>query len=104
MSAGLLLIGGYVGLTHRDAVLALAVSPGRLLLVTIAVVLLGVGWIWVVVASHKLIRPPLRTSTPPAPTTRQPAGEPAAGHPSPTRNLRRNIGNQYKPYGSEVPL
>jgi LCP family protein required for cell wall assembly len=63
ISIGLLLIGAYVGLTHRDSVLALLVSPRQLLIATGAVVLLGVGWIWTVVASHKLLRPVTMTYT-----------------------------------------
>ena len=63
ISIGLLLIGAYVGLTHRDSVLALAVSPRQLLIATAAVVILGAGWIWTVVASHKLLRPVSMTYT-----------------------------------------
>ncbi|TDW71109.1 LCP family glycopolymer transferase [Kribbella pratensis] len=63
ISVGLLLIAAYVGLTQRDSVLALAVSPRQLLVATGAVVLLGVLWIWVVVASHKLLRPVSMTYT-----------------------------------------
>jgi LCP family protein required for cell wall assembly len=63
ISIGLLLIGAYVGLTHRNSVLALLVSPRQLLIATVAVVLLGVGWIWTVVASHKLLRPVSMTYT-----------------------------------------
>ncbi|RZU13440.1 LytR family transcriptional attenuator [Kribbella rubisoli] len=63
ISVGLLLIAAYVGLTQRDSVLALAVSPRQLLIATGAVVLLGGLWIWVVVASHKLIRPVSMTYT-----------------------------------------
>ncbi|TWD81711.1 LytR family transcriptional attenuator [Kribbella amoyensis] len=57
ISLGLLAAGAYFGLTQRDAIVALAVSPTRLLVVTTALVLLAAGWIWVVVASHKLLRP-----------------------------------------------
>ncbi|TCC40241.1 LCP family protein [Kribbella speibonae] len=63
ISIGLLLIAAYVGLTHRDSVLALLVSPRQLLIATGAVVLLGIGWIWTVVASHKLLRPVSMTYT-----------------------------------------
>jgi LCP family protein required for cell wall assembly len=63
ISVGLLLIGAYVGLTQRDSVLALAVSPRQLLIATAVVVVLGVCWIWVVVASHKLLRPVSMTYT-----------------------------------------
>ncbi|MEU8222670.1 LCP family protein [Kribbella sp. NPDC048915] len=63
LSIGLLVIAAYVGLTQRDSVLALAVSPRQLLIATGAVVLLGIGWIWTVVASHKLLRPVSMTYT-----------------------------------------
>ncbi len=63
ISIGLLVVGAYVGLTKRDSVLTLAVSPRQLLIATAAVVLLGICWIWVVVASHKLIRPVSMTYT-----------------------------------------
>ncbi|NUR95592.1 MAG: LCP family protein [Kribbellaceae bacterium] len=63
ISIGLLLVAAYVGLTHRDSVLALAVSPRQLLIATCAVVVLGICWIWVVVASHKLLRPVSMTYT-----------------------------------------
>ncbi|GAA3132803.1 LCP family protein required for cell wall assembly [Kribbella aluminosa] len=63
ISVGLLLIAVYVGLAHRDSVLALAVSPRQLLIATCAVVVLGACWIWVVIASHKLIRPVSMTYT-----------------------------------------
>jgi LCP family protein required for cell wall assembly len=56
-SLGLVAIGAYFGLAQRDEVLALAVSPRRLLVATAVVVVLGLCWIWVVVASHKLLRP-----------------------------------------------
>ncbi|MFD7159650.1 LCP family protein [Kribbella sp. NPDC059898] len=57
ISAGLLAIGVYVGLAQRDSVIALALSPTGLLVTTAAVVVLGAAWIWVVVSSHKLLRP-----------------------------------------------
>ena len=63
ISVGLLLIAAYVGLTRRDSILAFAVSPRQLLIATAAVVVLGVGWIWIVVASHKLLRPVSMTYT-----------------------------------------
>src|SRR3954447_24849802 len=63
ISIGLLLIGAYVGLTRRDSILAIAVSPRQLLVATGAVVLLGICWIWIVVASHKLLRPVSMTYT-----------------------------------------
>ncbi|TCO47880.1 LytR family transcriptional attenuator [Kribbella antiqua] len=63
ISIGLLLVGAYVGLTSRDSVLAFAVSPRQLLIATAAVILLGICWIWVVVTSHKLIRPVSMTYT-----------------------------------------
>ncbi|WP_237706683.1 LCP family protein [Kribbella flavida] len=57
LSFGLLALAAYIGLTNRNAVLELAVDPRRLLIATAAVVVLGLLWIWVVVASHKLLRP-----------------------------------------------
>jgi len=57
ISIGLLVIGAYIGLTRRDSILAFAVSPRQLLIATAAVVVLGICWIWTVVASHKLLRP-----------------------------------------------
>ncbi|MBB5981673.1 LCP family protein [Kribbella solani] len=63
ISIGLLLIGGFVALTQRDSVLNLIVSPQQLLIVTAVVVVLGACWIWVVVASHKLLRPVSMTYT-----------------------------------------
>jgi len=63
ISIGLLVIGGYVALTKRDSILAFAVSPRQLLIATAAVVVLGVCWIWIVVASHKLLRPVSMTYT-----------------------------------------
>ncbi|TDD44581.1 LytR family transcriptional regulator [Kribbella antibiotica] len=63
ITGGLLLVAAYVGLTQRNSVLELAVSPRQLLIATAAVVVLGVLWIWVVVASHKLLRPVTMTYT-----------------------------------------
>ncbi|MFI7060231.1 LCP family protein [Kribbella sp. NPDC050124] len=63
ISIGLLLLAAYVGLTRRDSVLAFAVSPRQLLIATAAVVGLGACWIWIVVASHKLLRPVSMTYT-----------------------------------------
>jgi LCP family protein required for cell wall assembly len=57
LSVGLLALGAYIGLTKRDAVLELAVDPRQLLIATGAVLVLGLLWIWVVVQSHKLLRP-----------------------------------------------
>jgi LCP family protein required for cell wall assembly len=57
LSVGLLGLAAFVGLTKRDAVLAMAVDPSQLLIATSAVVVLGLLWIWIVVASHKLLRP-----------------------------------------------
>jgi LCP family protein required for cell wall assembly len=63
LSIGLLVIGAYVGLTRRDSILAFAVSPRQLLIATAAVVVVGICWIWIVVASHKLLRPVSMTYT-----------------------------------------
>ncbi|NUR99375.1 MAG: LCP family protein [Kribbellaceae bacterium] len=50
-------LGVYVGLTRRDQVLAAAVVPSRLLITSVAIGLLGFGWIVVIVASHRSLRP-----------------------------------------------
>ncbi|TWD80842.1 LytR family transcriptional attenuator [Kribbella amoyensis] len=57
LSVGLLGLGAYIGLTKREAVLELAVDPRQLLIATAGVVVVGLLWIWVVVQSHKLLRP-----------------------------------------------
>ncbi|GAB2562116.1 LCP family protein [Kribbella endophytica] len=57
LSVGLLGLAAFIGLTKRDAVLTLAVDPSQLLIATAALVVLGLLWIWIVVASHKLLRP-----------------------------------------------
>ena len=57
LSLGLLGLAAYIGLTHRDSVVELAVDPSRLLIATAVVVLLGFCWICIVVSSHKLLRP-----------------------------------------------
>ena len=57
LSLGLLALAAYVGLTHRDTILTLAVDPRQLLIATAVIILLGFCWISVVVSSHKLLRP-----------------------------------------------
>ncbi|GAA1594234.1 MULTISPECIES: LCP family protein [Kribbella] len=47
----------YVAVVRPPAVLALAVSPRKLLIVAAALVVVGLAWVWVVVASHELVRP-----------------------------------------------
>ncbi|GAA1123503.1 hypothetical protein GCM10009630_21790 [Kribbella jejuensis] len=61
-TAALLGAAAYFGLARRDVILRLAVAPNRLLVATGLVVVLAVAWIWVVVASHKLLRPLTPTS------------------------------------------
>ncbi|MGW7680888.1 LCP family protein [Kribbella sp. NPDC054772] len=63
LAAGLVGFGAYVVFVRRDLVLEWAVDPNRLLVATGVVLALAVGWIWVVVASHKLLRP-LSSSVP----------------------------------------
>src|SRR5262249_16606562 len=63
ISVGLLVLAASVGLTKRDSILALAVSPRQLLIASAAVVVIGIAWIWVVIASHKLLRPVSMTYT-----------------------------------------
>ncbi|MFF0267636.1 LCP family protein [Kribbella sp. NPDC004536] len=57
VTAALVGAAAYLGLAQRDAVLQLAVDPNRLLIATGLVLLLAVAWIWVVVVSHRLLRP-----------------------------------------------
>ncbi|WP_427892808.1 LCP family protein [Kribbella sp. GL6] len=47
----------YVAVARPPAVLALVVSPHKLLIVAAALVVVGLAWVWVVVASHELVRP-----------------------------------------------
>ncbi|TWD79164.1 LytR family transcriptional attenuator [Kribbella amoyensis] len=49
--------GAYVWWERRDEVLASSVIPSRLLLAGVAIAVLAFGWIVVVVASHRLLRP-----------------------------------------------
>jgi LCP family protein required for cell wall assembly len=55
-AAALVGLAAYVGLTQRDQVLKLA-DPDKLLMATVALVVLGFAWIIVVVASHRSLRP-----------------------------------------------
>lgn len=57
LTLGLVGLGVYVGLTRREEVLAAAVVPNRLLMTSIAIGALAVLWIWVIVASHRSLRP-----------------------------------------------
>ena len=54
---GLVGLGVYVGLTRREEVLAAAVVPSRLLMTSVLIAAVGFGWIVVVVASHRSLRP-----------------------------------------------
>ena len=60
LTAAIVGLGLYAGLARRDEVLALAVDPQQLLIANGVLVFLGVGWICVIVASHRMLRP--RTS------------------------------------------
>jgi LCP family protein required for cell wall assembly len=57
LSAGLVGLGVWVGLTRRDEVLAAAVMPNRLLATSIGLGVLALAWIAVIVWSHRLLRP-----------------------------------------------
>ncbi|HZX04081.1 LCP family protein [Kribbella sp.] len=57
VSVALIGAGVYVGIARPTAVVALVVSPHKLLIVAVGLVLVGLGWVWVVVASHELVRP-----------------------------------------------
>ncbi|MEU8226695.1 LCP family protein [Kribbella sp. NPDC048915] len=54
---GLVGAGVCVGLTRRDEVLAATVVPSRLLATSVVIAALAFGWIVVVVASHRSLRP-----------------------------------------------
>jgi polyisoprenyl-teichoic acid--peptidoglycan teichoic acid transferase len=57
LTAALLGLGVYIGVARRDQVVALAVDPGDLLLVNGLLVFLGLCWIAILVASHRMLRP-----------------------------------------------
>ncbi|MEU4395332.1 LCP family protein [Kribbella sp. NPDC023855] len=57
VSAGLVGLGVYVGLTRRDEVLAAAVVPSRLLATSLVIGVIALSWIAVIVGSHRLLRP-----------------------------------------------
>ncbi len=57
VTLGLTGLGVYVALTRREEVLAAAVVPSRLLMISVAIAVLAVIWIAVVVASHRSLRP-----------------------------------------------
>ncbi|GAA1556362.1 hypothetical protein GCM10009789_07140 [Kribbella sancticallisti] len=57
VSVGLLAAGGYLVLTKRDQLIALAVDPRQLHYATIGLCALGVLWILVIVTSHRALRP-----------------------------------------------
>jgi polyisoprenyl-teichoic acid--peptidoglycan teichoic acid transferase len=56
ISAGLLVVAAYLGLTQRKRVLELAVAPDQLRYVTFGLVLLGTLWIVVIITSHRALR------------------------------------------------
>ena len=57
ISVGLLAVVGYLGLTQREQLLALAVSPKQLRYVVVGLCLLGALWILVIITSHRALRP-----------------------------------------------
>ncbi|WP_458167489.1 LCP family protein [Kribbella sp. WER1] len=57
VTAALVGAAAYVWIKRPPAVLALVVSPHKLLIVAAGLVVLGLAWVWVVVASHELVRP-----------------------------------------------
>src|SRR5262245_1902905 len=57
MTAALLGLGAYIGIARRDDVLALAVNPRQLLVANAVLVFLGVCWIAIIIASHRMLRP-----------------------------------------------
>ncbi|GAA3104504.1 hypothetical protein GCM10010530_30420 [Kribbella aluminosa] len=57
VSLALIGAGVYVGIARPTAAVALVVSPRKLVIVAAGLVLVGLGWVWVVVASHELVRP-----------------------------------------------
>ncbi len=57
VTLGLIGLGVYVWLTRREEVLAAAVVPSRLLLISVAIGTVGFLWILVIVASHRSLRP-----------------------------------------------
>ncbi|HEY3005843.1 MAG TPA: LCP family protein [Kribbellaceae bacterium] len=54
-----LLAGGvvYAGLERREQLIQLAVDPGKLLVLAVALAVLAVAWVLVIVSSHRLLRP-----------------------------------------------
>ncbi|HET6986343.1 MAG TPA: LCP family protein [Kribbella sp.] len=54
---GLVGLGVYVGITRWDEVLAAAVVPSRLLMTSVVIGVLAFGWIVVIIASHRSLRP-----------------------------------------------
>jgi polyisoprenyl-teichoic acid--peptidoglycan teichoic acid transferase len=57
LTVGLIALGVYVGLTRRDEVLSAAVVPSRLLITSVVIGAVALGWIVVIVGSHRLLRP-----------------------------------------------
>jgi len=62
LAGGLVALLVLIGLTRREQVLALAVDPSQLLIVTTVIVALGLAWITVIISSHKLLRPATSTN------------------------------------------
>jgi len=57
LTFGLVGLAALVGLTRREQVLALAVNPEDLLVITGVLVFLGLCWIAIIISSHRLLRP-----------------------------------------------
>jgi LCP family protein required for cell wall assembly len=57
LTAGLVGLAVLVGLTRREEVLALAVNPDDLLVITGMLIFLGICWIVIIISSHRLLRP-----------------------------------------------
>ncbi len=57
VTATLVGLGIAIGLTRREQVLAVAVNPDELLVVAGVVLFLAICWIWVIISSHRLLRP-----------------------------------------------
>jgi polyisoprenyl-teichoic acid--peptidoglycan teichoic acid transferase len=57
ITAALLGLGAYIGIARRDEVLSLAVNPNELLIANAVLVFLGVCWIAIIIASHRMLRP-----------------------------------------------
>jgi LCP family protein required for cell wall assembly len=57
LTAGLVGLAVLVAATRREEVLALAVNPDDLLVITGVLIFLGICWIAIIISSHRLLRP-----------------------------------------------